>query len=387
MLINGCCIDYGYPTLPIWLITLTGVTGLVGGNYDLGVSTLFAAYADIIPDATKRSNLIFITTSLQYAAQAICLPLTGKLMSLDGNGGTPQVSFFVAIGCTFSVMCLNVFFFPETFNPESNQRNRNGKDRANPKPKGIDSESSPAEHVNQDQEHLLSHEDSDSKQPQSTTSDGPFHVLRKDFGIPRIILLLLATLCGHTSTRLIDLYGLLQYPSIKFKWTVSKTTWLICMQAIISFIVFLFVLPAINKTCQKRFGISAKSTSIGIVVTSSFVLTACSVLYGLPETTSTVFIVVTVFYTLGSGITSALQTYTVNVASSPRSSAAALMVLSIAGTGGKVAASAIWPTTLALGLEHPSGKLGGLPFFVDAVLFVIVAITICFADWVGKAKR
>lgn len=353
----------------------SGITGIFGGNIDLGLSMIFAAYADVIPDETHRSNLIFITTSLQYASQAICYPVTSYLMNLDGKGGTSKVSFFVALAFAAIAFLSILLFFPETYQAEtvkyaSEDDGRTGdtEQATAPQQPRIDANSGPAKVKNKVQ------------------SISPYQTLRRDFGFARVILLFLATFFGFVGTRVVDWYGLIQYPSIKFHWTLSKTTYLVCMAAILSFINFTLVLPNINKLCRNRFGISARSTSAGIVVTSALILALSTTAFGLPGTTAVAFIIATIFFTLGSGLNSALQAYIVSTASSPRSSGAALTVLSLAATAGKVTASLIWPSALTLGLEHPSGKLGGLPFFVAAILFICTMVVVILTDRLGRPK-
>ena len=58
-----------YPRVSIWALYFTGIAGLVG-NFDLAIAVLLASYTDIIPSTKERSTLFFLTTSMQYTAQA-----------------------------------------------------------------------------------------------------------------------------------------------------------------------------------------------------------------------------------------------------------------------------------------------------------------------------
>ena len=102
-----------YPRIPIWALYITGITGL-GGNFDLAMAVLLASYTDVLPSTKERSTLFFLTTSMQYIAQAIFPAVGSILMNLDGKGGTPHVAFITGWGFTFLSMCITFFAFPET---------------------------------------------------------------------------------------------------------------------------------------------------------------------------------------------------------------------------------------------------------------------------------
>jgi MFS family permease len=106
--------DLLYPLLPIWTLYFTGAPGLIGGNFDLGLAMLFASYTDVMPSASERATLFFLTTSMQYVAQAFCPPVGGWLMNLDGNGGTPEVALIVSLATALVAAFVTIFFFPET---------------------------------------------------------------------------------------------------------------------------------------------------------------------------------------------------------------------------------------------------------------------------------
>ena len=102
-----------YPRIPIWALYITGITGL-GGNFDLAMAVLLASYTDVLPSTKERSTLFFLTTSMQYIAQAIFPALGSVLMNLDGKGGTPHIAFITSLGFTFLTLCITFFAFPET---------------------------------------------------------------------------------------------------------------------------------------------------------------------------------------------------------------------------------------------------------------------------------
>lgn len=109
---------------------------------------------------------------------------------------------------------------------------------------------------------------------------------------------------------------------------------------------------------------------------------------GLPTATTTSFIAACVVYTFGSGINSALHTYTVNATSSSRASGAALTVLSLGATAGKVSASFLWPTLLKVGLDSDSGsgKWSGIPFFVAGGMAILASAMIGLAELMDRRQ-
>ena len=106
--------DLLYPFLPIWALYFTGAPGLIGGNFDLGLAMLFASYTDVMPFASQRATLFFLTISMQYVAQAFCPPIGGWLTNLDGKGGTPEVAMLVSLATALLAAFVTVFFYPET---------------------------------------------------------------------------------------------------------------------------------------------------------------------------------------------------------------------------------------------------------------------------------
>src|ERR1700761_2221617 len=108
------CVDFGFPKMPIWTLYLTGTPGLIGGNYDIGLAMLFASYTDVMPSATERASLFFLTTSMQYLAQTFCPTIGALLMNLDGKGGTPEINLAVSLGLATLTAVLAIFAFPET---------------------------------------------------------------------------------------------------------------------------------------------------------------------------------------------------------------------------------------------------------------------------------
>jgi MFS family permease len=114
--------DLLYPLLPIWTLYFTGAPGLIGGNFDLGLAMLFASYTDVMPSASERATLLFLTTSMQYVAQVFCPPISGWLMDLDGKGGTPEVAMTAGLATALIAAYVAIFFFPETLDKSSRDR-------------------------------------------------------------------------------------------------------------------------------------------------------------------------------------------------------------------------------------------------------------------------
>ena len=143
---------------------------------------------------------------------------------------------------------------------------------------------------------------------------------------------------------------------------------MVSIQALVMLLNFGLLLPAYNRLGSTYLG-SAAYTSFAIMIGSSVVLSGGAVLVGLSSTT-VAFLAGMVIYTLGEGLPVATQAYIASV--TDKSYLARVMaVLSIAATGGKAVASAVFPQILALGLDTHVEELVGLPFFVAAGLFLI----------------
>jgi MFS family permease len=206
-------VDVCYPLLPIWALYFTGATGLIGGNFDLGLAMLFASYTDVMPSATERATLFFLTTSMQYVAQAFCPPIGGWLMNLDGNGGTPEIALVVSVAMALLAVFITIFFFPETLDKKSK--------RDKPSENGQDASA---------QEDQLRTSNEASKQSRSDAivwgrikrawQDIKLGVSGAGFG--NILLLAASILCATVGIKAMDWYGLVQYPVIKLGWTYPQ---------------------------------------------------------------------------------------------------------------------------------------------------------------------
>src|ERR1700759_5453068 len=97
-LVDARNVDLAYPLLPIWTLYFSGVSALIGGNFDLGLAILFASFTDVIPDATERASLFFLSTSMQFVGQAVIPPIGGILMNLNGQGNTVEIPLFASLG-------------------------------------------------------------------------------------------------------------------------------------------------------------------------------------------------------------------------------------------------------------------------------------------------
>lgn len=204
--------DLLYPLLPIWTLYFTGAPGLIGGNFDLGLAMLFASYTDVMPSASERATLFFLTTSMQYVAQAVTPPIGGWLMNLDGKGGTPEVAMIASIAMAILAAFITIFFFPETLDKSRHDR-----------PSHNDEGSSAQE--------------ADSRAPNAGVQRrGPGEAMRNKIrktgediklgvsgaGFGNILLLAVSILCAAIGIKAMDWYGLIQYPVIKLGWTFPQ---------------------------------------------------------------------------------------------------------------------------------------------------------------------
>ena len=206
--------DLLYPLLPIWVLYFTGAPGIIGGNFDLGLAMLFASYTDVMPSASQRATLFFLTTSMQYVAQAVCPPIGGWLMNLDDKGGTPEVALMVSFATSVLAGLVTIFFFPETLD-----RGRRGKSSG-------DTEGNAAE----DDYVAASDEDTRRKGFGSRTRDWMKRKLEdtkigvSGTGFGNLLLLAVSILCASVGIKATDWYGLVQYPVIKLGWTFPQVS-------------------------------------------------------------------------------------------------------------------------------------------------------------------
>jgi MFS family permease len=204
--------DVYYPLLPIWALYFTGATGLIGGNFDLGLAMLFASYTDVMPSASERATLFFLTTSMQYVAQAFCPPIGGWLMNLDGKGGTPDVALVVSTAAALLAVCITISFFPETLDKSKRD-----------KPSENDRDASAQEDELRTSNEGFKHSRFDAivwSRIKRTWKDIKLGVSGAGFG--NILLLAVSILCATVGIKAMDWYGLVQYPVIKLGWTFPQ---------------------------------------------------------------------------------------------------------------------------------------------------------------------
>ena len=169
--------------------------------------------------------------------------------------------------------------------------------------------------------------------------------------------------------------------SPRFYWThklIFKATIIVSVQAVLTLVNFSFLLPAYTRLGKSYLG-SETATFLTIMIFSSLVLIAGSILLGASATITT-FLAALVIYVLGEGLPVATQAYIASLIEK-RKLARVLSVLSIATTGGKMVASGIFPKVLGWGLDSGVEILKGLPFFESAVLFLIAAGAIGAVGW------
>lgn len=204
--------DLFYPLFPVWTLYLTGVSGLIGGNFDLGIAMLFASYTDVMPSASERATLFFLTTSMQYVAQALCPPVGGWLMNLDGKGGTPEVALGVSLATSFLAFLVTDVFFPETL--DKSKLNKAAYNKS-------------GDHA---EEYAAQASIPDNQQKSLFRMVGPkLEKMWEDVklgvsgaGLGNILLLALSVLCAGIGIKGTDWFGLVQYPVIKLGWSFPQ---------------------------------------------------------------------------------------------------------------------------------------------------------------------
>lgn len=358
--------DLAYPTMPIWSIYFGGIAALFGGNFDLGLAVLFASYTDVMPDATQRTSLFFLTTSMQYVAQAVCPPIGGLLMNLDGNGGTPLVAMVLGISMGVIAFLLVAFCFPET---------KDAAERFKPKHTRSDIDTT-------SEAHALKSRTQDASTGIVTAGKRAVKAWAQTLqsglqglGVANALALGLSIFMVAVGLKAIDWFGLVQYPVIRLHWSYSKVgsipsvlpiptdkdqaAGVPALQAIITMTLFFLVLPFSTSLLSKRLHLSGKAVALLIMSGSLLFLIVGCILMGLSSTAGPFFVAM-VIYTLGAGFSVTAQSYIASCVQKDKL-ASVLAVLSLAATAGKVGASALWPPLLGLGLRWGTEVGKGLP--------------------------
>lgn len=350
--------DLGFPDVPIWTLYLSGLPGLFGGNFDVGLAMLFASYTDVMPSASERASLFFLTTSMQYLAQIFCPSIGAWLMNLDGRGGTPEVNMIVSLSLAGIAALLAIFAFPETF-----QESRKGKDVSAENP---DTEPSSTQ---------LQQAEGGTEAPRSWLQRFARPFSSPDVNPIDIAILCLSICFAATGIKAIDMYALVQYPVIKLGWTFPQASEVVSIQGFLMLIHFSIFLPFLNRVAVSRLG-SPGRASFAIMTGSAILLALGALVMGISETGAK-FISGVVVYLFGEGLPTATQAYIVSLVE--KASAARVMAtLSMASIFGKVSASLLFPKLLALGMDTHVDILVGLPLFVSAALFVASALCVSF---------
>lgn len=334
--------DLYFPKVPIWALYLSGLPGLIGGNYDVGLAMLFASYTDVMPVAMERASLFFLTTSMQYLAQTFCPSIGALLMNLDGKGGTPQVNLAVSLSLATVTAAITLFVFPETIS-ESNRTavadapaSENGEEPQDPDPMTNICETKSKKWLYCRWKKL----------------NHAFQESVSGVGVFNILLLALSIFFAATGIKTIDWFGLIQYPVIKLHWTFPQASYIVTLEGILMLVHFSLLLPTVSRVASFYLGSSGRA-HFAVMAGSSFILTVGSVLFG-------------------EGLPTATQAYIISLID--RAQVARVMAtLSIASISGKVIASVLFSKVLAIGLDANVDALVGLPFFVSAVLFVLSA--------------
>ncbi|KAF1991067.1 MFS general substrate transporter [Aulographum hederae CBS 113979] len=342
----------GFPKVPIWTLYLSGIPGLIGGNYDVGLAMLFAAYTDVMPSATERASLFFLTTSMQYLAQTFCPTIGAFLMNLDGHGGTPQVNLAVSLSLTVITVLVTAFLFPETLH-ESKKASKLPTDPENSRrPSGTEPSPPP------------------SKKPSLLTS---VTEAVSNLGLLNLFLLSLSILLSASGIKSIDWFALIQYPVIKLSWSFPLASSIVSLSGILMLLHFSLFLPFLNRLAARRLG-SAGKGHFAIMMGSATFLSVGATLIGFSGS-SAAFVGAVVVYLFGEGLPTATQAYIVSLIEKDKV-ARVMTTLSITSIGGKLVASVLFPKVLALGLDSGVPVLVGLPLFVSAGMFVVSAVCV-----------
>jgi MFS family permease len=359
--------------VPIWTLYLSGLPGLFGGNFDIGLAMLFASYTDVMPSATERASLFFLTTSMQFLAQTFCPPIGAWLMNLDGKGGTPQVNLTVSFGLSILTALIAIFLFPETFH-----ESRKAKD---PETENIEQNST---------------EESNQIQKDGPTGNLVYRWMQKlingfaesvsGLGALNLVLLSLSICFSATGIKAIDWYGIVQYPVIKLRWTFPEASKVVSIQGFLMLVHFSLILPFLNRTAAAWLH-SSGHAHFAIMAGSCLLLTLGSLIIGFSNTTGA-FIAGVIVYLFGEGLPTATQAFIVSLIEKEKV-ARVMATLSMTSIFGKLVASLLFPKVLALGLDTHINVLVGLPFFVSAGMFVVSAV--CFTIvglklWAGQRQ-
>jgi MFS family permease len=130
---------------------------------------------------------------------------------------------------------------------------------------------------------------------------------------------------------------------------------------------FFLLLPTYTRLGTKYLH-SPTHASFAIIIGSSIILCLGSTTIAL-SAASSVFLFGMIIYTLGEGMSVATQAYIASL-TEQRYLARVMAVLSIAAALGKALASLLFPRILAAGLDTHVDVLVGLPFTVNAALFL-----------------
>lgn len=311
---------------------------------------LFAAYTDVMPSATERATLFFLTTSMQYFAQTFTPAIGGWLMNLDGKGGTPQLNLYASFALAVLTALITIFFFPETVHES--------RDTKEP---GTAMENDTA---------------SDADQPPRAGLTSAWYQrfagAVSGVGVANILLLSLSICFAATGIKAIDWYALVQYPVIKLHWTFPEASSVVSMEGFLMLIYFSLILPALNRAAASWLGPS--KGHFLIMACSSLLLTLGSLVIGFSNTSAT-FITGIIVYLFGEGLPPATQAFIVSMVEKSKV-ARVMATLSLASIFGKLAASILFPKVLAWGLDTHIDVLVGLPLFVSAGMFVISAFCV-----------
>lgn len=340
--------------MPIWALYLSGTPGLIGGNYDIGAAMLFASYSDVMPSATERASLFFLTTSMQYLAETTCPAIGAWLMNLDGKGGTPEVNLTVSLGLACLTAVITICLFPETVH-ESRQTIEVSASEANERDSAEGTEP-----------------------PQKGTQswararlDG-FAEAVSGVGIINISLLFVSITFAAIGIKAIDWYALVQYPVVKLHWTYPQASSIVAMQGFLMLLHFSVLLPALNRLVAARFG--AATAHFTIMACSSVLLTIGALTMGFSNTSS-IFVASVIVYLFGEGLPTATQAYIVSLVEKSKV-ARVMATLSMSSILGKLMASILFPKMLGWGLDLHSDILVGLPLFACAGMFVVSALCV-----------
>ncbi|KAI3392718.1 hypothetical protein diail_5275 [Diaporthe ilicicola] len=207
------------------------------------------------------------------------------------------------------------------------------------------------------------------------------HYIRHDIGsilANRLVLIGLLVLPVQKLSRpMLEL--ILQYMSFKFGWALSRTSYLISIQAATQIVLFLLVLPGANRWLLRRSWHASEASLELSRVSVLFLELGCLGMAFAP--TAPLFITFMIVNVFGAGYASAMRSFLTSLVSGRHIALLYTTMALFEGTA-VLAAAPLLGLTFSAGVEL-GGLAVGLPFFVSAGVYGLGAIGV----WCVNFKR